>query len=339
MIDRSVYVGWTLADRSVYYQPHGLQHRPRPRSSTPAFRLFYARGIRAVGVDLIIAESDVAKATLLQALPGQGRPGASPTSTRVDGVWSGQLHDAAEAAGPGPGRPARRPVRRPGHRLPPRRLPRLRVHQRRGRGRSPARRCTTARSRTRRRCSTGSPTSRRMPVRPTRAAWPVRSPSCSTVAWPAARSTPTRRPRPARPQSARVLVDAAARTGWPRDHRRARPRRRGGPPDGRAEGPGAADRRWPRRSSRPPWPGCSRAAATAWSSSWARQPSRPPRSSPARAPRSCVADDWDEGMGASLRAGLGHLEHARRRPRPGHPRRPARRHRRRHVASAGRRRW
>ena len=49
----------------------------RQRILDTAFRLFYARGLRAVGVDTIIAESGVAKGT-------------------------GQLHEAAAAAGPAP---------------------------------------------------------------------------------------------------------------------------------------------------------------------------------------------------------------------------------------------
>ena len=48
------------------------------------------------------------------------------------------------------------------------------------------------------------------------------------------------------------------------------------------------------------------------------------------------ADDWDEGMGASLRAGLAHLGAGRRRPRARHPRRPARRRRRGGPARPGR---
>src|SRR6476469_2637102 len=63
----------------------------RDRILDTAFRLFYARGIKAVGVDLIIAESGVAKATFYKHFPA-----------KVDGIWSGQLHAAAEAAGPRP---------------------------------------------------------------------------------------------------------------------------------------------------------------------------------------------------------------------------------------------
>jgi len=74
---------------------------PRDRILDAAFRLFYARGIRAVGVDLIIAESDVAKATFYRYFPAKDDLVVAYLD-RVDGVWSGQLHDAAEAAGPDP---------------------------------------------------------------------------------------------------------------------------------------------------------------------------------------------------------------------------------------------
>jgi AcrR family transcriptional regulator len=43
----------------------------RERILDAAFRLFYARGIRAVGVDLIIAESGVAKATFYKHFPAK----------------------------------------------------------------------------------------------------------------------------------------------------------------------------------------------------------------------------------------------------------------------------
>jgi AcrR family transcriptional regulator len=73
----------------------------RQRLLDAAFRLFYARGIRAVGVDTIIAESGVAKATLYKYVPGKDDLVLAYLD-RVDGVWSGQLHAAAEAAGPAP---------------------------------------------------------------------------------------------------------------------------------------------------------------------------------------------------------------------------------------------
>jgi AcrR family transcriptional regulator len=64
-----------------------------------AFRLFYARGIRAVGVDLIIAESGVAKATFYKHFPSKDDLVLAYLA-KVDELWSGQLRAAAEAAGP-----------------------------------------------------------------------------------------------------------------------------------------------------------------------------------------------------------------------------------------------
>lgn len=73
----------------------------RDRILDTAFRLFYARGIRAVGVDLIIAESGVAKATFYRHFPAKDDLALAYLDT-VDRVWSSQLHDAARAAGPQP---------------------------------------------------------------------------------------------------------------------------------------------------------------------------------------------------------------------------------------------
>lgn len=73
----------------------------RQRILDAAFRLFYARGIRAVGVDLIIEESGVAKATFYKYFPAKDDLVLAYLD-RVDEVWSGQLHSAAEAAGPDP---------------------------------------------------------------------------------------------------------------------------------------------------------------------------------------------------------------------------------------------
>jgi AcrR family transcriptional regulator len=66
-----------------------------------AFRLFYARGIRAVGVDLIIAESGVAKATFYKHFPSKDQLVLAYLD-KVDDIWSGQLRAAAETAGPDP---------------------------------------------------------------------------------------------------------------------------------------------------------------------------------------------------------------------------------------------
>ena len=71
------------------------------RSLDTAFRLFYARGIKAVGVDLIIAESGVAKATFYKHFPAKDELVLAYLD-KVDTVWTGQLRAAAEAAGPDP---------------------------------------------------------------------------------------------------------------------------------------------------------------------------------------------------------------------------------------------
>ena len=73
----------------------------RERILDTAFTLFYSRGIRAVGVDLIIAESGVAKATFYKHFPSKDDLVVAYLD-KVDGVWSSQLKEAAEAAGPDP---------------------------------------------------------------------------------------------------------------------------------------------------------------------------------------------------------------------------------------------
>jgi AcrR family transcriptional regulator len=73
----------------------------RERILDTAFRLFYARGIRAVGVDLIIAESDVAKATFYKHFRTKDDLVLAYLE-KVDGIWTDQLHVAATAAGPRP---------------------------------------------------------------------------------------------------------------------------------------------------------------------------------------------------------------------------------------------
>jgi AcrR family transcriptional regulator len=73
----------------------------RERVLEAAFRLFYAKGIRAVGVDLIIAESGVAKATFYKHFPAKDDLVVAYLD-RVDGIWTGQLRAAAAAAGDEP---------------------------------------------------------------------------------------------------------------------------------------------------------------------------------------------------------------------------------------------
>ncbi|MDN4642985.1 TetR/AcrR family transcriptional regulator [Arthrobacter sp. PsM3] len=73
----------------------------REKILATAFRLFYAQGLRAAGIDTIIAESGVAKATFYKYFPAKDDLILAYLA-KVDGVWSGQLHAAAEAAGPDP---------------------------------------------------------------------------------------------------------------------------------------------------------------------------------------------------------------------------------------------
>lgn len=73
----------------------------RRRILTTAFALFYAHGIRGVGVDRIIAESGVAKATFYKHFPAKDDLVLAYLD-RVDGVWGDQLRAAALAAGPAP---------------------------------------------------------------------------------------------------------------------------------------------------------------------------------------------------------------------------------------------
>jgi AcrR family transcriptional regulator len=73
----------------------------RARILDTASRLFYARGLRAVGVDTIIAESGVAKATFYKHFPAKDDL-VTAYLDRVDEAWTGQLQAAAAAAGPAP---------------------------------------------------------------------------------------------------------------------------------------------------------------------------------------------------------------------------------------------
>jgi len=83
---------------------HGRPDEPRParqRILDNAFRLFYAHGVRGVGVDTVIAESGVAKATLYKHFPRKD----DLVLAYLDGVdefWRGQLQAAADAAGADP---------------------------------------------------------------------------------------------------------------------------------------------------------------------------------------------------------------------------------------------
>jgi AcrR family transcriptional regulator len=74
---------------------------PCERILDTAFGLFYAHGIRGVGIDRIIAESGVAKATFYKCFSAKEDLVVAYLD-RVDELWSGQLHEAAAAAGDDP---------------------------------------------------------------------------------------------------------------------------------------------------------------------------------------------------------------------------------------------
>jgi AcrR family transcriptional regulator len=73
----------------------------RERILATAFRLFYAHGPRGVGVDTVIAESGVAKATLYKHFPRKDDLVLAYLD-KVDQTWFGQLRAAAREAGDTP---------------------------------------------------------------------------------------------------------------------------------------------------------------------------------------------------------------------------------------------
>ncbi|MEV0001132.1 TetR/AcrR family transcriptional regulator [Micromonospora sp. NPDC050980] len=73
----------------------------RDRILETAFRLFYAYGPRGVGVDTVIAESGVAKATLYKHFPSKDDLVLAYLD-KVDRAWSDALRAAARAAGADP---------------------------------------------------------------------------------------------------------------------------------------------------------------------------------------------------------------------------------------------
>lgn len=79
----------------------GEARSARERILGTAFRLFYAHGVRGVGINTVIAESGVAKATLYKHFPRKEEL-ALAYLDEVDRIWRGQLEAAAEAAGPDP---------------------------------------------------------------------------------------------------------------------------------------------------------------------------------------------------------------------------------------------
>jgi len=79
-------------------QPDAAAQPARQRILDTAFRLFYAHGPRGVGVDTVIAESGVAKATLYRHFPRKDDLVLAYLD-KVDQAWLGQLRAAARAAG------------------------------------------------------------------------------------------------------------------------------------------------------------------------------------------------------------------------------------------------
>ena len=81
--------------------PLGDGRSARERILQTAFRLFYAHGVRGVGVDTVIAEAGVAKATFYKYFPRKDDLVLAYLD-EVDRIWRGQLEAAADAAGPDP---------------------------------------------------------------------------------------------------------------------------------------------------------------------------------------------------------------------------------------------
>ncbi len=77
------------------------QQPARQRILDTAFRLFYARGPRGVGVDTIVADAGVAKATLYKHFPRKDDLVLAYLDN-VDRLWFSQLRAAARAAGDQP---------------------------------------------------------------------------------------------------------------------------------------------------------------------------------------------------------------------------------------------
>ncbi|MEU8075269.1 TetR/AcrR family transcriptional regulator [Catellatospora citrea] len=82
-------------------QPGAAAQPARERILNTAFRLFYAHGPRGVGVDTVIAESDVAKATFYKYFPRKDDLVLAYLD-KVDQAWFGGLRAAARAAGDDP---------------------------------------------------------------------------------------------------------------------------------------------------------------------------------------------------------------------------------------------
>jgi AcrR family transcriptional regulator len=73
----------------------------RERILDTAFRLFYAHGPRGVGVDTVISEANVAKATFYKHFPRKDDLVLAYLD-KVDQTWFGALRAAARAAGEDP---------------------------------------------------------------------------------------------------------------------------------------------------------------------------------------------------------------------------------------------
>lgn len=82
-------------------QADGPAQPARERILDTAFRLFYAHGPRGVGVDRVVSESGVAKATLYKHFPRKDELVLAYLD-KVDQTWFGQLRAAARDAGDDP---------------------------------------------------------------------------------------------------------------------------------------------------------------------------------------------------------------------------------------------